>query len=74
MQDYVPRVREIETREANGKSLHARRMVAAELQDRDVVSKLFETIAPRYAERPGGYTRIIKQHYRRLGDAGATAV
>jgi len=58
--------------EANGKSLHARRMVAAELQDRDVVSKLFETIAPRYAERPGGYTRILRVGYRR-GDSAEVA-
>ena len=58
--------------EANGKSLHARRMVAAELQDRDVVSKLFETIAPRYAERPGGYTRILRVGFRR-GDSAEVA-
>jgi large subunit ribosomal protein L17 len=58
--------------EVNGKSLHARRMVAAELQDRDVVSKLFETIAPRYAERPGGYTRILRVGYRR-GDSAEVA-
>jgi len=31
-------------------------------------------MGPRYADRPGGYTRILKQHYRRLGDAGETAV
>src|SRR5437764_2055158 len=58
--------------EANGSSLHARRMVAAELQDRDVVSKLFETIAPRYAERPGGYTRILRVGFRR-GDSAEVA-
>ena len=58
--------------DANGKSLHARRMVAAELQDRAVVSKLFETIAPRYAERPGGYTRILRVGYRR-GDSAEVA-
>jgi large subunit ribosomal protein L17 len=39
-----------------------------------VLKKLFREIGPRYADRPGGYTRVIKQHYRRLGDAGATAV
>ena len=39
-----------------------------------VLKKLFRDIGPRYADRPGGYTRIMKQHYRRLGDAGATAV
>ena len=39
-----------------------------------VLKKLFRELGPRYADRPGGYTRIIKQHYRRLGDAGTTAV
>jgi large subunit ribosomal protein L17 len=39
-----------------------------------VLKKLFREIGPRYADRPGGYTRILKQHYRRLGDGGATAV
>ncbi len=39
-----------------------------------ILKKLFREIGPRYKERPGGYTRIIKQHYRRLGDGGHTAV
>ena len=58
--------------EANGKALHARRMVLAELVDRDVVGKLFETLAPRFAERPGGYTRILRVGFRR-GDAAEVA-
>lgn len=46
-------------------------------QERDpvrVVAKLFDELAPRYKDRPGGYTRILKQHKRRLGDAGPTAL
>ncbi len=39
-----------------------------------VLDKLFREIGPRFKERPGGYTRIIKQHYRRLGDGGTTAI
>jgi large subunit ribosomal protein L17 len=39
-----------------------------------VLKKLFRELGPRYADRPGGYTRVLKQHYRRLGDAGETAV
>ena len=58
--------------EGNGKALHARRMVARELVDTDVVGKLFETIAPRFAERPGGYTRILRLGYRR-GDSAEVA-
>src|ERR1700746_2378069 len=51
--------------EANGKSLHARRLVLRDIQDRDVVGKLFDTIAPRFETRPGGYTRILRIGYRR---------
>jgi large subunit ribosomal protein L17 len=58
--------------DANGKSLHARRLVLAELPDKNVVGKLFESIAPRYAERPGGYTRILRVGFRR-GDSAEVA-
>jgi large subunit ribosomal protein L17 len=58
--------------EANGKSLHARRMVLRDIQDRDVVSKLFDTIAPRFEGRPGGYTRILRIGFRR-GDSAPVA-
>jgi large subunit ribosomal protein L17 len=58
--------------DANGKALHARRLVAAELTDKAVVSKLFEEVAPRFAERPGGYTRILRIGFRR-GDAAEVA-
>jgi large subunit ribosomal protein L17 len=58
--------------DANGRALHARRLVLAELPDKEVVGKLFETIAPRFAERPGGYTRILRVGFRR-GDAAEVA-
>ena len=57
---------------ANGKALHARRQVLAELPDKEVVGKLFDTIAPRFAERPGGYTRLLRIGFRR-GDAAEVA-
>jgi large subunit ribosomal protein L17 len=41
--------------------------------DRTIIQKLFNEIGPRFRDRPGGYTRIIKRHERRLGDAGKTA-
>jgi len=53
-------------------SLHARRLVLAELPDKEVVGKLFETLAPRFAERPGGYTRILRVGFRR-GDSAEVA-
>jgi len=58
--------------DANGKALNARRLVLSELPDRAVVGKLFDTIAPRFAERPGGYTRILRIGIRR-GDAAEVA-
>src|SRR5512137_1940702 len=52
------------------KLVHARRLVAARLNDPKVVEKLFETIAPRYEKRPGGYTRILKLAPRQGDSAG----
>ena len=58
--------------EGNVKLLTARRLVLADIQDRAVVGKLFEDIAPRYESRPGGYTRILRIGFRR-GDGADVA-
>jgi large subunit ribosomal protein L17 len=58
--------------DADGKSLHARRMVLRDIPNRDVVAKLFDTIAPRYEARPGGYTRILRVGFRK-GDSAEVA-
>jgi large subunit ribosomal protein L17 len=54
-------------------SLHARRQALSIIQDKAVVHKLFETIASRFQNRPGGYTRIIKIG-RRHGDAAPVSL
>ncbi len=54
---------------ARKNTLAARRLVASRLQDEAIAKKLVEEIAPRFADRPGGYTRIVKLARRRIGDA-----
>jgi large subunit ribosomal protein L17 len=49
-------------------TLQARRRVASRLQDEDAAKKLVEDIAPRFADRPGGYTRVLKLGRHRVGD------
>ena len=53
--------------------LHARRLAVSRIRDEAMVRKLFETIGPRYAERNGGYTRVLKAGFR-YGDNAPLAV
>ena len=55
------------------KDLHAKRQALAQIKDPDQVAKLFDVIGPRYAGRPGGYTRVLKAGFRH-GDNAAMAI
>src|SRR5438105_2928971 len=56
----------------DARMLNARRLVMRDLQDRDVVTKLFDTIAPRFSDRAGGYTRLLRLGFRK-GDSAEVA-
>jgi large subunit ribosomal protein L17 len=58
--------------DAKHHTLNARRLVMRDVQDREVVTKLFDTIAPRFASRPGGYTRLLRLGFRK-GDSAEIA-
>ena len=77
LRPYVERLITIAKRgiaggDKNGKTLNARRLVARDVQDREIVAKLFDTLAPRFADRPGGYTRLLRLGFRR-GDSAEVA-
>ncbi|HSG11419.1 MAG: 50S ribosomal protein L17 [Gammaproteobacteria bacterium] len=57
---------------ARSDSVHKRRLAFSRLRDRDTVTKLFNELGPRYADRPGGYLRILKMGYR-TGDKAPMA-
>ncbi|MCH2508089.1 MAG: 50S ribosomal protein L17, partial [Dehalococcoidia bacterium] len=54
-------------------TLHHRRLALSQLPNKQVVKKVFDELAPRYAERPGGYTRVVKLGPRQ-GDGASMAV
>lgn len=70
--DLRPVVEKLVTLGKRG-DLHARRQAIAQLRDVDLVRKLFDTLGPRYKERPGGYTRVLKAGFR-YGDNAPMAV
>ena len=55
-------------------TVHRRRLAFARLRDKDAVSKLFDVLGPRFKDRPGGYTRILRLAKPRLGDNGQRAL
>jgi large subunit ribosomal protein L17 len=71
--EYRPYAEKLITR-AKVKSLHNIRRAARTIQDKTVLKKLFDEIGPHFADRNGGYTRILKLAKPRLGDNGAQAI
>jgi large subunit ribosomal protein L17 len=70
--DLRPIVEKLVTLGKRG-DLHARRQAVSDLRDRAMVKKLFDVLGPRYKERNGGYTRVLKAGYR-YGDSAPVAV
>lgn len=66
--------RSLNAPEGSTHGVNARRMIARDIADREVVQKLFDTIAPRYVERPGGYTRILRLGIRRGDNADVAQI
>jgi large subunit ribosomal protein L17 len=60
--------------DARSPGINARRRVYSMIRDKQAVDILFRTIAPRFSDRPGGYTRIMKLAKPRLGDNGTRAI
>jgi large subunit ribosomal protein L17 len=70
--DLRPIVEKLVTLAKRG-DLHARRQAVSEIRDVPMVKKLFETLGPRYKDRAGGYTRVLKAGFR-YGDSAPVAV
>jgi large subunit ribosomal protein L17 len=70
--DLRPVVEKLITMSRRG-DIHSRRLVMSQIRDADMVKKLFDVIGPRYKERPGGYTRVLKAGFR-YGDNAPMAV
>ena len=58
---------------SDAEKVHARRLVTAKLGDNQVINRLFDEIAPRFANRPGGYTRVLKLGPR-MGDSAEMVI
>ena len=72
--DLRPVIEKLVTLSRRGPAdLHARRQALAQIKDADPVTKLFDVIGPRYAGRPGGYTRVLKAGFRH-GDNAPMAI
>ena len=73
VEKIITRAKQAVANEGDKKNLHARRLIAAYIKDREVVKELFNEIAPKVASRAGGYTRVVKLG-QRWGDGAQVAV
>jgi len=73
VEKLITRAKNAVATEGDKKNIHARRMIARSIKDREVVKELFSEIAPKVANRVGGYTRVVKLG-QRFGDGAEVAV
>ena len=71
--EILEKDKESRTRDEQAKLAHAMQMVGRQVQDREILHKVFEDLALRFKDRPGGYTRILKTG-RRVGDNAEMAI
>jgi large subunit ribosomal protein L17 len=72
--DLLDKPKAERTRDEQARYAHAMKHAAKVIRDRVVLHKLFEEIAPRVRDRPGGYTRVVRLGQRRVGDAAEMAI
>ena len=74
MRGFVEKLITLAKKDDAATRLHRIRQVASVLQDKTAVKKLFDEIAPRFANRPGGYVRVLRLPDHRIGDGGEKAI
>ena len=74
MRPFVEKLITLAKKDDAASRLHRIRQVASVLQDKTAVKKLFDEIAPRFANRPGGYVRVLRLPDHRIGDGGEKAI
>ena len=74
MRGFVEKLITLAKKDDAATRLHRIRQAASVLQDKTAVKKLFDEIGPRFANRPGGYIRVLRLPDHRIGDGGAKAI
>lgn len=74
LRPFIEKIITLAKKDDSATRLHRIRQAVTLLQDKTIVKKLFDEIGPRFANRPGGYTRILRLPDHRIGDGGAKAI